>query len=412
MDLYSYKGSIKLTIFNFALMGLLIGLTWFLPNSKVSPVEGPVKTTCPSFADGVILGYIQSALLNEISGMAASRKNANVLWAHNDSGDSARVYAMNTQGRLLGIYNLQGASAVDWEDMAIGPGPISELDYLYLGDTGDNSRTRTSIAVYRTLEPEVSAEQEQATVDLTDWTFLPMQYPASVAYDAETLLIDPISGDLFVVTRDRDDEGVARVFRNPAPQVDSVMVTLELVAEISLSMMVKGGDISPSGNAVLLRPHSAGVSTDGLCWERVADTELWKAFSDPPCLTPLEDEPQGEALAFTADGNGYLTVSEGILPPVYLYSHQYELSVSLQGGGSGTVTSLPSGINCGTDCLELFDYGSVVTLTASAESGYAFTGWGGACGHSEADCVVTIDETKSVNAYFDRWMRYIPFVVR
>jgi hypothetical protein len=310
----------KLTLLNYAVMFLLIGLTWFVPNAKVRPVEGVVSTSCPKFGHGVILGHVQSSLLDEISGMAASQKNENVLWVHNDSGDRARIYALNTQGRLLGIYNLQGASATDWEDIAIASDPISGKDYLYLGDIGDNSRSRPSLTIYRTLEPKVSAEQDLVTVDLKDWSALPMQFPGSRKFDVETLLVDPISGDLFLVTRDREQEGFARVYRNPAPQLDSVLVTLELVDQIPLTEMVKGGDISPSGDAILLRPHASRVSTDGLYWRRAIDTELWEAFSNSPCLIPLEVEAQGESIAFMSDESGYLTVSEGIMPPIYFYA--------------------------------------------------------------------------------------------
>ena len=229
---------------------------------------------------------------------------------------------MSTAGRHLGIYNLIGASAVDWEDMAIGPGQTAEQDYIYLGDTGDNARLRTSIAIYRVPEPSVSATQTPVSVDLTDWDKLPMQYPGGVVYDSETLLVDPISGDLFVVTRDRAGEGVTRVFRNPAPHTADITVTLELVATISLAMEVKGGDVSPSGDAVLLRPHSFSVPADGRYWIRAPGTNMWDAFSQPPCLTPLANESQGEALAFTADGSGYLTTSEGNAPPIYFYARQ------------------------------------------------------------------------------------------
>jgi len=289
-----------------------------LPNLITTSVF--TSTTCPQFAAGVELGKIESTLLTETSGMVASRKNTNVLWAHNDSGDSARVFALSITGRHLGIYNLVGASAVDWEDIAIGPGPMPAQDYLYIGDTGDNARRRTSIAVYRVPEPTVSATQEPVIVNLTNWELMPMQYPGAVVYDAETLLADPLSGDLFIVTRDRAGEGVARVFRNPAPHTAGVTVTLELVATIPLTMEVKGGDVSPSGDAVLLRLHSFSAPANGHYWARAPGTNLWDAFSQPACLTPLVNEPQGEALTFTADGTGYLTTSEGRTPPIYFYA--------------------------------------------------------------------------------------------
>jgi L-ribulokinase len=66
---------------------------------------------CPQFLAGTKVGALQSPLINEASGIAASRKNANVLWVHNDSDDSARIFAMSYDGTHLGIYNLAGASA-------------------------------------------------------------------------------------------------------------------------------------------------------------------------------------------------------------------------------------------------------------------------------------------------------------
>lgn len=213
----------------------------------------------------------------------------------------------------LGLFRSGTAGAIDWEDIAIGPGPAEGQDYIYVGDTGDNGRSRSSVTVYRVAEPGVSATQDPLTVNLAGVDALPMQYPGPEVYDAETLLVDPASGDIFLVTRDREGQGVARVFRNPAPHAPGVMVTLELVATISLPQVVKGGDVSPAGDAVLLRLPS------GYYWPRAAGTNLWEAFSVPACTVPLAAEPQGEALSFAADGLGYYTLSEGIFQPVYFY---------------------------------------------------------------------------------------------
>jgi len=291
-----------------------------MATDAVTPIiSGAGMANCPTFTDGVQLGTVESSLLAEISGVAASRKNADVLWVHNDSGDSARIYAMNIQGKHLGVYNLLGASATDWEDMAIGPGPIEGQDYIYVGDTGDNARSRSSVTIYRVAEPLVSATQNPVTVNLDDVDVLPMRYPGPAVFDCETLLVDPVSGDIFLVTRDREGQGVARVFRNPAPHTPGVMVTLELVATVSLPLEVKGGDISPSGDAVLMRLHSYSSDEDGYYWPRAEGTNLWEAFSGLACTVPLVEEPQGEALAFAADGLGYYTISEGAFQPIYFY---------------------------------------------------------------------------------------------
>ena len=80
---------------------------------------------------------------------------------------------------------------------------------------------------------------------------------------------------------------------------------------------------------------------------------------------------------------------------------QYALTVSRSGGGGGTVTSSPPGIDCGTDCSESYTYGTWVTLTPVAAPGSTFSGWSGACAGRGA-CVVTVDGVRSVTARFTR----------
>ncbi len=69
-------------------------------------------------------------------------------------------------------------------------------------------------------------------------------------------------------------------------------------------------------------------------------------------------------------------------------------------GGNGTVTSNPAGINCGATCSANFNSGTSVTLNASADSGYSFTGWSGDCNGASTTCTVTMDRAKSVIALF------------
>ena len=76
----------------------------------------------------------------------------------------------------------------------------------------------------------------------------------------------------------------------------------------------------------------------------------------------------------------------------------YALNVAV--AGSGTVTSNPSGINCGGDCAENYANGTNVTLTATSSSGYVFGNWSGACAGSSSSCVVNMNAAKSVTATF------------
>ena len=77
----------------------------------------------------------------------------------------------------------------------------------------------------------------------------------------------------------------------------------------------------------------------------------------------------------------------------------FNLSVSIDGPGSGTVTSSPAGIDCGTDCSESYTGNTIVTLTASGAAGSTFAGWSGACSGTDS-CPVTMDAARSVTATF------------
>lgn len=69
--------------------------------------------------------------------------------------------------------------------------------------------------------------------------------------------------------------------------------------------------------------------------------------------------------------------------------------------GSGSVTSAPAGIDCGSDCAQLYAHGAAVTLTATPAAGWSFSGWNGACSGTGA-CRVTMDAAKTVTATFTR----------
>ncbi|MFH1209194.1 MAG: MopE-related protein [archaeon] len=77
----------------------------------------------------------------------------------------------------------------------------------------------------------------------------------------------------------------------------------------------------------------------------------------------------------------------------------FSLTVTKSGVGTGTVTSSPSGINCGSDCNQVYAFNSAVTLTAAANEGSTFVGWSGACTGTGA-CYVTMSSAKTVNAIF------------
>ena len=78
---------------------------------------------------------------------------------------------------------------------------------------------------------------------------------------------------------------------------------------------------------------------------------------------------------------------------------QTTYTLTVNNSGHGTVTSSPAGINCGADCTENYNAGTPVTLTATPDAGYRFTGWSGDCSGTSA-CSVTMDQARTETATF------------
>lgn len=250
------------------------------------PTAGPIASTPP----------LSGAAIREPSGLVASALNRGIFWTHNDSGDSARAFAVNESGALVATLAFDTAPPVDIEDMAVeDAGPDS---YLYFADIGDNAVNRTEYVIHRVREPRLGAESiltatsEKMTVRYADGP-----------HDAETLLFDPITKDLFVATKVVfGSSAIHRV----GPFAANTAVTTTRVASVPVALAT-GGAISRDGTRVALRNYGASA----WLWRRAPGEDLAAALAHTACRLPLASETQGEAFAFLADDAGYATLSEG-----------------------------------------------------------------------------------------------------
>ena len=287
---------------------------------NLSPGASLPTPEAPVFGPREDRGLIADDEIREASGLVAGRENPDVLWTHNDSGDEARLFALGTHGEPLGVVRLAGITAVDWEDIAAGPGPNPGRSYLYVGDLGDNLRVRDVKYVYRFPEPHLPHSGAPIDTTISDVETIMLRYPDG-HLDAETLLVDPVTGDLYVVTK---RSTTVHVYRAPFPQSTSAPVMMEPVTTLTLDPVpgagdpaqgAVGGDIAPSGLETLIKTY-----TKMFLWTRSApDAPL---FSHAPTAVPYTVEPQGEAVAWAADGSGYFTLSEernGIPAHLYFY---------------------------------------------------------------------------------------------
>jgi len=257
------------------------------------------------------LGTIKIEELRETSGLAASRVNPNVLWLNND-GDSGRLYAVTTSGKLAAQLTCK-AAIKDLEDIAIGPGPVKGVDYLYLGDIGDNEARRRDVRIVRFAEPNLKGERGlQLTV--TNAEEIRLVYPDR-PHDAEAMFVDPKSGDLSIVTKEKDRARVYWV--GAAEMLAGGEAKLIAAGKVTEAEEVSGGAISPDGRRVLLRREK-----EGWLWERKPGESVAEAMGRKPVKVPVlgkQQGPNGEAICFGPANDCYFTVSEGKKPAIYQF---------------------------------------------------------------------------------------------
>jgi uncharacterized repeat protein (TIGR02543 family) len=99
------------------------------------------------------------------------------------------------------------------------------------------------------------------------------------------------------------------------------------------------------------------------------------------------------ACSVTMTANKTVTASFTTIPT-------FALTVMKSGTGSGKVTSMPSGIDCGSDCNQTYNNNAMVVLTAVPALGSTFDGWTGACTNTTGTCTVTMTQARSVTARF------------
>lgn len=217
---------------------------------------------------------IENGQLSELSGLVRSQLFEDVYWAHNDSGDSARVFALDREGKTLcpgflascrtaavGLRDWPGQSVelamnYDWEDIAVFEGD------LLIADIGNNGNARRDLGIYRV--PEFNPLAVERTRALA---FYPIRYPEQRQFpaeqwefDAEALFTD--GSEVFLITKHREPGKIgtfkrgAKLYRVPLQSSVEPNV-LEWVASREDLAVVTAADVSPSGETLAVLGYQA-----------------------------------------------------------------------------------------------------------------------------------------------------------
>jgi hypothetical protein len=204
---------------------------------------------------------------------------------------------IDTLASVKSTVYLNDAKNTDWEDIAIGPGPVTDKSYLYIGDIGDNASKRTHKTIYRVEEPIVLGVLDTILTKFDSIRFVLEDGPR----DTEALIVDPLKSDIYIFSK---HERKIKVYRLDYPQSTTELNVAKTVAQLTFTN-VTAADISTNGAEILLKTYS-GV----YYWKRNSDETITNLLQREALSLPYVPEGQGEAVAFNLNGSGYYTTSE------------------------------------------------------------------------------------------------------
>jgi hypothetical protein len=250
-------------------------------------------------------GLLGDTALDELSGLAHSRRRGGLLWGINDSGNPAHLVAISTEARHVATLRVSGVGNIDWEDL--DSFTLDGKHYLMIADTGDNGGVRDVLNLHFIEEP---AELRDGMAVVPSWT-VRFRWPDG-ARDCEATAVDPARGEVLLVSKKRVPPELFRVPIRPANdavQTAEPIGLLRGIAQPDAEQMrtnpvygryrsqISAADLSADGRTLAVMNYHAVyfyARRPGAGW---AD-----ALAKPQRVLPFPWLPQAEALAFSPDG--------------------------------------------------------------------------------------------------------------
>ncbi|MGR3811774.1 PE-PGRS family protein [Jiulongibacter sp. NS-SX5] len=283
---------------------------WTEPGPTPIDVEEPL----PEFLETPSSYSVARGTLDEASGIVASQTMPGNLWVITDGNTKAALHLINNSGSYLGAIDLWPSVNRDWEDMAAGPGPEDGVNYIYVGDIGDNAENLEFYKIYRMKEP--SALTDGLAQD--NITFRYEDRPSGL--DVEAMLVDPRTKDIYLISKRQ--LFTVRVYKLPYPQSTDAEDVAEFQGVIPHTF-ITAADMSQDGKNLIIKNYEAAYY-----WKVGEDESVFEALRRTRDIgLPYYVEEQGEAICFDHNGSGYYTLSERKDAPngtLYYYQQKTE----------------------------------------------------------------------------------------
>ncbi|PMG43643.1 hypothetical protein [Shewanella sp. 10N.286.52.B9] len=285
------------------------------------------------------VGNISHKKIAEASGLAYSNIHHDVLWLHNDGGDSAAVYAINLSGDVLATVNIEGVKNIDWEDMSSFI--IDGKAYLLIADVGDNRANRSQYFIHIIAEPDVSKLELAASIKVTPLVSLAFNYPDGPK-DCESVAVDVVNQQIVLLSKRQTPQTLYQLplpleleLAQPVAVLPSVprqerdtLVAKPLGAPPALpeSFSDYFGSIRLAifaGNSTAMSFSKDGLSAVVLTYghayyyKQQQPTGALSLLSTTPTIIDFPTLFQAEAVSFNHDASRFYITSEGSPAPIY-----------------------------------------------------------------------------------------------
>ena len=265
------------------------------------------------FEAGIAAGTLTNRAIDEASGMDMSILHPYKLWTHNDSGDKPRLYLLDTLARHLRTFTVENSDNRDWEDIAVARDPVSGRSRIFIADIGDNLAVYDHGRIFLADEPLLQNASDSVITPVNKIVF---RYDDG-RRDAESLMVDPLSGDIFLISK---RETNVHLYRITYPYNMTDTVTAVKVLEMPYTYIV-AADISHDGTEILLKNYDKIWH-----WYRKKGSTVAEALAGIPTELTYLREPQGESLCWGMNTTIFYTLSEESLfkvtPVLYKYKRK------------------------------------------------------------------------------------------
>lgn len=258
------------------------------------------------------LGKVTSSSITEISGIVPYSYDTGYFWVHNDSGDDAYIYLIDSVASLRTKVKVEGAKFIDIEDIA----RFSKdgKSFLLIADIGNNLRNREILNLYIIEEPKIGTINHTNTLNVSVHKEIKIKY-ADKRRDAEAIFVDPVDNQVYIVSK-RDFQSV--VFSLQLDIVSDSIQILEPKLELPFTFAT-AADISTDGKNIVIKNL-----TQVFLWDRDLNASIIQTLKNDPRHIPYVIEPQGEAICFDLLNRYLYTISErpfGL--ESYLYKYEF-----------------------------------------------------------------------------------------